>query len=172
MKSTDDIKKQIIDILQVLKISMKARERQQAYCAILDLDLNSVHATLNEVLRNETDSEILAYSAELLLERDHKSGIPLVLPLLHTEEAHLRRHICGLLSNYRDRSTVEPLIERLQKDTSADVRVIAAFALSKIRDERALPALLEAQALDTATDFEGTSVSKAATKAILSIQGK
>jgi HEAT repeat protein len=172
MKHTDYTKTQIIENLQLLKVSMDARVRRQARQAILDLDTAILQERLSEIVQDETDPEILAYIAEILLERDYESGIALVLPLLGTEEAHLRRHICGLLSNYSDSNTVEPLIQRLQTDTSADVRVIAAFALGKIQDERALPALLVAQEQDFDIDFEGTPVNEEARRAIISIQSK
>lgn len=150
---------------------MDAKVREKAYQDILNMDLAMLHETLGSSIQTEKDVEILAYIAEILMERDSKSGMNYILPLLHSTEAPLRLHVCGLLSNYSDSRCVEPLVDRLQTDVSADVRVIAAFALGKIQDERALPALRLAQAQDFDVDFEGTSVSKQATDAIMAIQG-
>lgn len=172
MKHIDDGKIQILENLQFLKVSMDAKVRHHAYQAILDLDFGILQEVLGEIIQGGADPEILAYVAEILLERNYESGIALVLPLLHSKEAHLRRHVCGLLSNYNSSVAVEPLIQKLQTDTSADVRVVAAFALGKIQNEKALPALLAAQKQDFGIDFEGTTVSEEARKAIISIQSK
>lgn len=172
MKPIDYSKIQVIENLQLLKVSMDAKARRQAYQAILDLEPILLQEVLGGIIQDRADPEILAYVAEILLERDYESGVALVLPLLYSEEAYLRRHVCGLLSNYISNAAVDPLIHKLQTDTSADVRVIAAFALGKIQNEKALSALLTAQEHDLGIDFEGTAVSEEARKALISIQKK
>lgn len=144
--------------------------RREARLGILALDPDIVRETLDELVQSETDGEMLVYVAEIIVASDSKDGAIRILPLLDNEESHLRRHICGLLSNCRDLRTMQPLIAILQSDSSADVRVLAAFALGKIRDSRALPALRLVQSQDFETDFEGTSVSQEAMSAIHAIE--
>ena len=70
------------------------------------------------------------------------------------------------MGNCRDEIAIDPLIERLQNDASADVRVVAAFALGKIGHKRSLSALNWAKDHDFSPDFEGRTVSEEAILAI------
>lgn len=77
--------------------------------------------------------------------------------------------ICGILSTYGDERVMEDLVHVLENDPAPDVRMLAAFALGRIGDERAIPVLIKARDNDLGVDFEGRSLSDAATDAFETI---
>ena len=171
MNNFPSVKAQISEYLQVLKTSWDMQLRQEAFQAAAVLAQDSIEV-FDELVQQETDTELLAYVAEIIVESDRDEGAIRILPLLQYPASHLRRHTCGLLSNCRDPRTVDSLLERLTTDDSADVRVIAAFALGKIGDPKALSVLIYACKHDFATDYEKSSVSDEAKIAIERIAGR
>jgi|SRR5688572_7811024 len=160
---------QFKELFQVLQDSMDAKAREHAREKLLEIDEEILIGFLGKVVKNDTDTEVLAYAAELIVDSNNKQRANYILPLLQYKDPILRRHICGLLGNCRDKVAVDPLIEKLQSDASADVRVIAAYALGKIGDRKALPFLTRARTA-LSFDFEGVTVSKEASYAIDEIE--
>jgi len=161
---------QIYDRLKILRDSNDVRVRIDARRELIESDQNILIELLDKLIKNETDVEILAYAAELIAESNDKKRADRILPLIQHVDPVLRRHVCGLLGNCGDEVAIDALIEKLQSDTSADVRVVAAFALGKIGNKRSLLALISARDYDFSTDFEGMAVSKQAILAIKEIE--
>lgn len=161
---------QIYERLKILKDSEDARLRINARQELRESDQAVLISILDKITKNETEVETLVYAAELILDSQDKEKVQRVLPLTRFTNPSLRRHVCGLLANCRDEIAIDPLIERLQNDESADVRVAAAFALGKIGHGRSLPALHWAKGHDFSPDFEGRTVSEEAILAIKEIE--
>lgn len=161
---------EIYERLRILKYSDDARIRIKARQELSELEQKPLVEVLEKIITNETDIEILAYSAELIVESKDTEKARRILPLIRSADASLRRHICGLLGNCRDEIAIAPLIERLQNDESPDVRVAAAHALGEIGHKRSLPALERARTHDFSHDFEGRTVSEEAIQAINKIR--
>lgn len=157
---------QVYKRLRVLKKSLDADLRRKARRELLRSDRRVLNDVLARVIEAADDTELLAYTAELTVEIDGEEGAARILPLLHSSDSLLRRHVCGLLSNFGGEHSIRLLVDVLENDVSADVRVIAAFALKKIGDQRALPALRWAKEHDNGVDFEGCHVSDEAGEAI------
>jgi HEAT repeat protein len=157
---------QVYKRLQVLKKSLDANLRKKARRELLRSDRRVLNDVLSRVIETADDTELLAYAAELTVETGGEEGAARILPLLHSSDPLLRRHVCGLLSNCGGEHSLIALVDVLENDVSADVRVIAAFALKKIGDQRALPTLKWAKEHDDGVDFEGCLVSDEAGEAI------
>jgi HEAT repeat protein len=161
---------QIYEYLKILKGSNDARARINVRRELLESDQKILVEILEKIIRDETDVEILAYTAELIVESDVSETARRILPLIRFTDHVLRRHVCGLLGNCRDEVAIDPLIERLQTDESADVRVAAAYALGKIGHKSSLSALNWAKDHDFSPDFEGRTVSEESILAINEIE--
>ena len=85
--------------------------------------------------RVDIDTELRCRAAEALVRIDVDKGTKLIIPHLESPDSTLRWTICGLLSNYGNEQAIAPLVNVLQKDLEADVRMLAAFALGKIGGE-------------------------------------
>lgn len=161
---------QIYYRLKKLRDSNDVRVRIEARRELIESDRNILIEHLEKIIKEETDIEILAYTAELIVESNDKNRADRILPLIGSVEPMLRRHVCGLLGNCGDEVAIDALIENLQSDTSADVRVVAAWALGKIGHKKSLLALISARDYDFSEDFEGMTVSKEAIWAINEIE--
>jgi HEAT repeat protein len=161
---------QIYERVKILKDADDPRLRIRTRQELSETNQEFLVSILDKIIKNETDVEILAYTAELILESQDKEKVRRVLPLIRFVDPSLRRHVCGLLGNGRDEIAIDPLIETLQNDESADVRVAAAFALGKIGHRRSLPVLNWAKDHDFSPDFEGRTVSEEAILAINEVE--
>jgi HEAT repeat protein len=68
-------------------------------------------------------------------------AIDVLLPVLETPDADVRKFIVDILGDIRDPRAVDALIIRLE-DADENIRVAAAEALGKLRDRRAVDALI------------------------------
>jgi HEAT repeat protein len=162
--------RQIHERLQILKDSMNALHRKQAYDELITTDQEILSKFFIQVIKNEKDTETLANIAEVIIDSKVEDKVNLILPILQSDDNVLRRHICGLLSKYNSKFAIDVLIERLQTDPSAEVRVAAAYSLGKIGDKSALQVLYRAKDIDFSTDTEGVTVSQEASDAITAIE--
>jgi len=156
--------------LKILRDSVDGRSRRQARHELLGSDQKTLNTVLDQLVRHETDTEILAYTAELIVESQGEHKAERILSLLQANDWALRQHICGLLANCGDKNMSRVLLERLRFDSSADVRSTAAYALGQIGDEQAIPDLEWVIAHDFASDFQGATVSAAASAALAAIR--
>lgn len=172
MKKPTLTEHQLKGYFKILLDSMDARARMQARSRLLEADESILVEFLDTIIKTETDTAALAYAAELIVESNIGQKANHILLLVQSLDSVLRRHICGLLGNCRDKVALDILIERLQSDVSADVRVVAAYALGKIGDRKALPILIWAKDYDLSIDFEGVVVSQQANRAIDEIENQ
>jgi len=157
---------QILDLLRILKDSNDTRLRIKVRQELIELDQRILVEILSKIINTEVDAEVLAYAAELIVDSDDKEKAHRILPLIRFADPALRQHVCGLLGNCNDDLAIDPLVERLQKDESVDVRIAAAYALGKIGNKRALKVLNWAKDHDFSADFEGRTVSEISRMAI------
>ncbi len=160
----------IYEYFQTLRNSMDIEVRTQAIQELLEIDETVFANFLNKTLKIETDTEILAYIAEIVVKKNLEQRASLILPLIQSPDPLLRRHVCGLLGNCGDKIAVEDLIDRLRKDEDTNVRVVAAQALGRIGGTRALTDLIWSRDHDFSIDKDGWSVSAIATRAIEKIE--
>lgn len=157
----------VLHLVKALQ-SRTGSEREATFREIARLGSESVKQVLVAALPILAP-EFRAYSAEVLLRLNLQDSVEHVVPLLSEPDTELRYYVCGLLSNYGDKTAVQPLIDVLRNDPDADVRGIAAFALGKIGDRRAIPVLRKAQQEDDAVGSEGHRVSRIAEEALKAV---
>lgn len=162
--------KQIQERLQVLKNSMDALQRKQAYDDLISTNPEILSKIFIQLIKNEKETQTLANIAEIIIESKIENKLNLILPILKADDYVLRRHICGLLSKCDNKLAIDVLIERLLTDPSADVRVAAAYSLGKIGDKSTLQFLQQAEETDFSTDSEGVKVSQEASDSIVTIE--
>lgn len=134
-------KGEIIKRLEKLRDSTDAKSRVEAQRELIESELETLIETLVEIIKSEKDTEILAYAAEILVKSNEEKKAERILPLIHSTDSTLRIHICGLLGNCGDEIALEYLMEKLESDVNANVRITAAWALGKIGSRKALEAL-------------------------------
>jgi HEAT repeat protein len=170
-KEVDSSKmQQVLNLLTEMR-SYNSEMSKAALQTLVELDREAVVQVLTQVL-NSQDSNLRCQAAETLVKLDPDYGVRQILPYLETPDSTLRWVICGLLSTHGDKKAVLPLVNVLQNDSEADVRMLAAFALGRIGDQRAISALEWAREHDEGTDYEGRRVSDVAADAILKIQAQ
>ena len=101
IKFTED---QVYMRLQILRDSMDGSLRRQARRELLESDQETLNTVLDRMLSNETDTETLAYVAELIVESKGERKAERILLLLQATDRSLRQHICGLLANCGDKT--------------------------------------------------------------------
>ena len=157
-------------IRQVTRLLKKMRAYESeisetAYQRLTEIDREEVIEVLTQLL-DSPNSNLRCQAAETLVKLSPERGPGIILPYIESADSTFRWVICGLLSSYGTKEAVVPLINVLQSDPEADIRMLAAFALGRISDKRAVPALQRAQQHDKGTDYEGRRVADVAADAI------
>jgi HEAT repeat protein len=84
-------------------------------------------------LANDSDQRVVAAAAYALGHRKSARGIPVILPLIHHQNADVRLAAVSGLTGQDDPSAIQGLVE-LAKDTVPEIRSWAAFGLGTISD--------------------------------------
>jgi HEAT repeat protein len=98
-------------------------------------------------------AEVNEAAAEALIRMGAKA-VDVLIPLLRSENAVIRRTTARVLGEIRDVRAVEPLMAALQDDGDYAVRTAAADALGQIKHQRAIWALVNVLRLRDETDPE------------------
>jgi hypothetical protein len=130
--------------------------------------ISNILAELNQLLTN-SDLEIRCSAARAILYIDRQQGVDLVLPLLADRDSTVRWALCEMLREFGDKRAIDGLVQRLQADSSPQIRSTAAGALGAIGSPQALSALFRAELDDHETDIHGHSAASVARNAISDI---
>jgi len=125
---------------------------------------------LKEMLADR-DIETRCGAALAMLWVDQDLGNDYILPLLRDADTACRAYVCGILHDFPNVRSVEPLIDCMKNDPDPQVRGTAAYALGGIGSPNAIPALIETMQQDHVVDALGFTPSQCAKDALAAIEG-
>jgi HEAT repeat protein len=136
------------------------------------LDMGPTVEQLATMIQCDEYYDLRMAIVEVLLMLGAETNFYLVQPLLHDPDPKIRWAVCDLLAEYPASAAVAPLMQLLLDDVDPNVRSNAAVALGTIGAPVALSALQQAVENDFDVDYEDTTVSYIAAKAVQWIKAK